>query len=392
MSPCSADRFEAVLLALQSRSPPRHVDLSCAGLTFAAVRLLAERLACNRSVRVLLLKGNCLGDRGAMLIASMLKRNRALRRLDLSRNCIGPKGVQALCAALDASAGTLTNLDLSYNGIMSDGAQYVAQSLRQPSSALRWLSLRHNALGDAGVTSIADSLHNHRALVFLNLSRNQMTWRGARAVSRALQRNQTLDVIDLSDNDIRERGAAQIARCLPGAHIKGLLIARSALHDDGVRVLLELSASLTSLDVSGNGLTRDILGDLRRVQLPILKATIVDGHVAMCGDGERVVDVSKPTPLPPFEAVQSRQPSSDPSLSTTSSSWAPVPSPCLAVPLPGLAAPRQDQTRRAGRVPSDKARVASAGVPVRIASGRRQHRLPTDAPVADDWGLAHLLQ
>lgn len=157
-------------------------------------------------------------------------------------------------------------------------------------------------------------------------------------------------------------------------------------------MLLELSASLTSLDVSGNGLTRDILGDLRRVQLPILKATIVDGHVAMCGDGERVVDVSKPTPLPPFEAVQSRQPSSDPSLSTTSSSWAPVPSPCLAVPLPGLAAPRQDQTRRAGRVPSDKARVASAGVPVRIASGRRQHRLPTDAPVADDWGLAHLLQ
>ena len=79
-------------------------------------------------LRVLNLKGNELGDEGAMIVGSFISCNSLLEDLDLSWNAIHLRGVAALAKGLKANA-SLQSLYLSMNSILNEGAVEIGEVL-----------------------------------------------------------------------------------------------------------------------------------------------------------------------------------------------------------------------------------------------------------------------
>eukprot|EP00742_Colponemidia_sp_Colp-10_P004943 GILJ01005279.1.p1 GENE.GILJ01005279.1~~GILJ01005279.1.p1 ORF type:complete len:1282 (-),score=228.38 GILJ01005279.1:129-3974(-) len=86
---------------------------------------LAAALSTNRSLRVLILSHNGLGDNCAKALAPCLSRNQWLRKLDLSSNSIGDDGATHLAMGL-AQNVELESLDLSANLLTRKGGDAFA--------------------------------------------------------------------------------------------------------------------------------------------------------------------------------------------------------------------------------------------------------------------------
>ena len=74
------------------------------------------------------LRGNSIGDEGAIAIAEALKVNAVLTNLDLSLNKIGDDA-KAIAEALKVNA-VLTTLNLGWNSIGVKGAKAIAKALK----------------------------------------------------------------------------------------------------------------------------------------------------------------------------------------------------------------------------------------------------------------------
>ena len=61
---------------------------------------MSKGIAQNKSLEVLNIKGNIIGDDGLILIAQSLRDAPSLKDLDISLNEIGPVGFQTLCDVL----------------------------------------------------------------------------------------------------------------------------------------------------------------------------------------------------------------------------------------------------------------------------------------------------
>jgi Ran GTPase-activating protein (RanGAP) involved in mRNA processing and transport len=64
---------------------------------------IAKGLSHNKTLEILNIKGNIIGDEGMILIAESLSSSPCLKELDISLNEIGPAGFQALCDVLPQS-------------------------------------------------------------------------------------------------------------------------------------------------------------------------------------------------------------------------------------------------------------------------------------------------
>ena len=64
---------------------------------------IAKGITCNRTLEVLNIKGNIIGDEGMILLAQSMSSSTQLKELDISLNEIGPAGFQALCDVLPHS-------------------------------------------------------------------------------------------------------------------------------------------------------------------------------------------------------------------------------------------------------------------------------------------------
>lgn len=93
----------------------------------AVIRSVAPLLCGSalRSLQVLGLSGNLIGDAGAAALATALASNVTLHRLFLSSNQIGDAGAQAM-ALLMSTSGTLRRVGLAFNLIQSAGGHAVA--------------------------------------------------------------------------------------------------------------------------------------------------------------------------------------------------------------------------------------------------------------------------
>lgn len=71
-------------------------------LMVPGAKWIAKGISHNRTLEVLNIKGNIIGDEGMILIAQSLSSSAAvnIKELDISLNEIGPKGFQALCDVL----------------------------------------------------------------------------------------------------------------------------------------------------------------------------------------------------------------------------------------------------------------------------------------------------
>ena len=80
---------------------------------------------------------------GAAALAQALRYNRTIRVLDLAGNLIGDDGISALCGALDPRNAALEELRVGKNEITASGARHVATLLGQY-ARLRRLDLSDN--------------------------------------------------------------------------------------------------------------------------------------------------------------------------------------------------------------------------------------------------------
>ena len=122
-------------------------------LDSASLKLLAKELNAGfKSLQVLSLCHNGIGNDGATILAEGLKFNCSLQKFYLSSNNITTTGVTALmhCPC------PLRFLDLSYNVIGDDGARNVADKLKQKS--LQELNLIDCDIGVDGAEALADAI------------------------------------------------------------------------------------------------------------------------------------------------------------------------------------------------------------------------------------------
>jgi len=99
------------------------------GKLLSNVILLSKALEINKSVVILDLYGNPIGNEGAIAIASVLKINKTLTKLSLYDNRIYNEGAIAIAKALETNT-TLTNLSLAFNRIKEPGIKALVSSLK----------------------------------------------------------------------------------------------------------------------------------------------------------------------------------------------------------------------------------------------------------------------
>ena len=134
-------------------------------LDSASVKPLVEELDVKfKSLHVLNLSINDIGDDGAIILAEGLKFNCPLKELDLSRNNITSTGVTAIMHY----ACPLRSVDFSGNNIGDDGAKEVADKLKYKS--LEELNLSQCDIGADGAEALADAIPSD-VMVELHLSR-----------------------------------------------------------------------------------------------------------------------------------------------------------------------------------------------------------------------------
>ncbi|CAM4986290.1 unnamed protein product, partial [Rotaria socialis] len=146
-----------------------------------------ELLQVNKTLNILCLHENQIGDTGAQHLGNALKTNQTLTQLFLYTNKIGDSGAQYLGEALKTNQ-SLTLLQLQTNEIGDSGAQYLADALKI-NKTLTELYLYTNKIGDSGAQYLADGLKVNKTLTYLHLAQNQIGDSGAKHLADALTLN-----------------------------------------------------------------------------------------------------------------------------------------------------------------------------------------------------------
>ena len=158
-----SNKLAALLNLINDKVKSHLVDLKIVNnlLDSASVKLLVN--AEFKSLQVLNIHNNEIGDDGATILAEGLKFNFSLQELNLSSNNITTTGVTALIHY----ACPLKRLDLSYNDIGDEGAKEVAYKLKH--KYLKELNLIQCDIGADGAEALADAIPSD-VMVELHLS------------------------------------------------------------------------------------------------------------------------------------------------------------------------------------------------------------------------------
>ena len=160
-------KLGSLMNLMDDKAKSHLVDLKIMGnlLDSASVKLLVEELNEKfKSLHVLNLFKNDIGDDGAILLAEGLKFNCPLKELKLSSNNITTTGVTALMRY----ACPLRSVHFSDNNIGDDGAKEVADKLKDKKS-LKELYLSQCDIGIDGAEALADAIASD-VMVELDLS------------------------------------------------------------------------------------------------------------------------------------------------------------------------------------------------------------------------------
>ncbi|KAF0695809.1 Aste57867_13406 [Aphanomyces stellatus] len=233
------------------------IAVGTSSLGDAGVALLADGLGQNPASALvewdMEFKG--IGNAGAASMGAMFASNHSLRRVNVSRNIFDAAGLDAIFDGLRSSS--VERLDLHDSNLMlGPGA---AAYVEDPSCRLQTFLLTGNPLGTSAAPFCA-ALGRNASLTTLNLSQCDLSDDVWVALGQALGTNTTLTTLDLSHNAISN--AATAAAFLDGLgrnhSLHYLSLAHTGLVDDQVPHLaaqLAANGRVTSLDVSGNGLS-----------------------------------------------------------------------------------------------------------------------------------------
>ena len=160
--------------------------------------LKANRIHLN----VLNLKGNELGDEGAIMLGSFLGANSSLEVLNLAWNAIHLRGIAAISKGLKANT-VLQNLDISRNSISNEGATEIAEVLAINKS-LRILDVSNCGFNETGIQAISEGLSTNTTLNTLKIGRNRFHVYGVYKLLKEIrkQTSSALKTLDMDDTTL----------------------------------------------------------------------------------------------------------------------------------------------------------------------------------------------
>ena len=128
------------------------------------VKLIAEALLTNNTLKIIDLSGNKITDEGAKLFAVALEKNKTLIHVNLSANRIGDVGVESIADALKINS-RLNELKLHLNQIASIGIKSISTALLN-NRTITDISLSSNLYDEEGVKSIIYMHKNNYKILF----------------------------------------------------------------------------------------------------------------------------------------------------------------------------------------------------------------------------------
>ncbi|MBP9693254.1 MAG: hypothetical protein KBE16_00890 [Alphaproteobacteria bacterium] len=206
---------------------------------------LAEVIAVSTSITNLELTSSIFANAGVVFLNKFLTGNQTLSHLQLNDCRMNGEGIAELTQALKVNEA-LTSLELNSMDIANDDRLFLAQSLAATllvNKTLTTLDLSSNSLRDNSATAIAEALRGNTTLTTLNLHGNKIGDPGAVALANTLIDNQTLKTLDLSNNRYTNTTAI--------AFIQSMNLNQSLTHlnlDSGFNISIDSKVTLRRLE------------------------------------------------------------------------------------------------------------------------------------------------
>lgn len=274
---------------------------SCDTLTLNGKQLTSEdgvslghALANNKTLRVVDVSDNNLGDTGGKALVDGLLKNTTLVDLSLRANRFSSAVVLALKSILTKPESRLSLLDISDNPIGFEGATIMAECLKDTNNKLQILALRACGLPKGkGIGKLfANVIRTNNNLQGISLKENQLDADDLKPLTEALIFNTHITFFDFSHNDIGVLGAEYIQQWLKNnVMLTELRLSDCGLQDTGARILISIiqhnkNSELTDLHLSGNQLqasAKEIAEFLKSPSCPITYLDISHNNFGEAG-------------------------------------------------------------------------------------------------------------
>ncbi|KAI8599884.1 hypothetical protein EDD21DRAFT_432081 [Dissophora ornata] len=239
-----------------SHLPKASFEIKPRSIQASEFRIFANSLKTNTTLTTLDLRGNSIGNEGALALSEALKTNTTLTTLNLWMNSIGKEGALALSETLKTNT-TLTTLDLEGNSIGNQGALALSKALKT-NTTLTTLNLAGNSIGKEGALELLEALKTNTTLTTLNVRDNSIGKEGALALLETLETNTTLANLDLQSNLIENEGALALSEALKtNTTLTTLNLLNNLIGKEGALALsdaVKTNITLTTLDLEGNSI------------------------------------------------------------------------------------------------------------------------------------------
>src|SRR6185312_3108883 len=171
-------------------------------LTRTELKLLAKLLKADKisNVRILRICRNNLHGGVLKTVINALSNNKTVEVLDLSFNAIGDADAKDFSRLLKKNK-VIREVAIGHNRITAKGAQSIAKAWKANNSLVR-LNIEANSLGTAGATAIADIIAYNKSLKFLHIGGNNIQAGGMAVISEALKDNKRLCSLSLDCNNL----------------------------------------------------------------------------------------------------------------------------------------------------------------------------------------------
>ncbi|XP_062895466.1 NACHT, LRR and PYD domains-containing protein 3-like [Mobula hypostoma] len=187
------------------------LGLGYVGLTDSDAKDLSFALRTNRSLTELDLSDNELGDSGMKLVSAALRISESkIQKLWLWGVGLTHSGVEVLVSAV-STIRSLMVLDLSDNKLGDSGVKLVSTALKNPECKIQKLLLESVSLTDSAVDDLVSVLITIQSLTGLNMGSNSLTDRSVPTLCHLIQTLPNLERIDLGNNQFSRTGEEELS-------------------------------------------------------------------------------------------------------------------------------------------------------------------------------------
>lgn len=281
------ERFKALGKVLETFECILELHVGKTSLSGSDMGYLIVPLQKCKSLTVLDLRLNTIGNEGAKLLASALSKTSSIRQLNISSTGIDSEGCKALGEGMKTNKSVI-ELDMSFLDIADSGCICLGNMLKQNkiltklrlrSGSISWigcgilfegvqqskslieLDLSRNFIGDDGMEMMCRHLNDKSGLQELNLENCGITSKGCAMLSDVIMTNKTLQHLDLSANFISDAGVFKIANALErNKSIRTLGLNMCGITNDGFAKLLDIlecNPTMTLMKLCYNRLGRE---------------------------------------------------------------------------------------------------------------------------------------